>query len=242
MGIKKFLKYLQPTVGLGNESNRERWLKDALCAVPENSRILDAGAGTQRYRKFCQHLNYVSQDFGEYDGQGDDKGLQTGEFDYRELDIVSDIASIPEPDSSFDAIMCIEVLEHLPEPVQAISEFSRLLKPGGQLIMTAPFCSMTHFSPYHFCTGFNKYWYEKHLADNKLNIREIVQNGNYFEYMAQEVNRIPLVSRKYADSSLTILDYLGVYLMQRMLFRFSNRDSNSSELACYGYHVHCVKA
>lgn len=241
MGIKKFLKYLQPKVGLSNECNRERWLEEVLRAVPERSRILDAGAGTQRYRRFCRHLNYVSQDFGEYDGHGDDKGLQTGEFDYRKLDIVCDITSIPEPDSSFDAIMCVEVLEHLPDPVHAISEFSRLLKPGGQLILTAPFCSMTHFSPYHFSTGFNKYWYEKHLADSKFNIREIVPNGNYFEYMAQEVNRLPLISGRYANSALTMLDYMGVYLMLRMLFRFSKRDSSSSDLTCYGYHVHCVK-
>jgi SAM-dependent methyltransferase len=241
MNIKRFLKFLRPDVGQGNESNRERWLKEVLGAVPVNCRILDAGAGTQRYREFCRHLDYVSQDFGEYDGQGDDKGLQTGEFDYRELDIVCDITSIPEPDSSFDAIMCIEVLEHLPDPVLAISEFSRLLKPGGQLIMTAPFCSITHFSPYHFCTGFNKYWYEKHLTDSNFKITEMLPNGNYFEYIAQEVNRVPLVSSKYTKSSLVLLDYLGMYLVLRMLLRFSNLDSNSSELACYGYHVHCEK-
>ena len=163
MGIRNLLKSVRPSVGISNESTRERWLEKALKSIPENSRILDAGAGTQQYRKFCKHLDYVSQDFGEYDGQGDSAGLQMGEFDYGKLDIVSDITSIPEPDSSFDSIMCIEVLEHLPDPVQAIKEFSRLIKPKGHLILTAPFCSLTHFAPYHFSTGFNRYWYEKHL-------------------------------------------------------------------------------
>ena len=142
------IKSFFPHVGLENQSAREKWLEQTLRKIPENSRILDAGAGTQRYHKFCAHLRYVSQDFAQYDGQGDAKGLQIGAFDYGQLDIVSDITSIPEPDAAFDAIMCVEVLEHLPEPEIAIREFARLTRPGGYLILTAPFASMTHFAPF----------------------------------------------------------------------------------------------
>lgn len=241
MSIKNLLKSVRPSVGRSNESTRERWLEEALKSIPENSRILDAGAGTQQYRKFCEHLNYVSQDFGEYDGQGDSAGLQMGEFDYGKLDIVSDITSIPEPDSSFDAIMCIEVLEHLPEPTQAIKEFSRLIKPKGHLILTAPFCSLTHFSPYHFSTGFNKYWYEIHLAANGLKIIDISPNGNFFEYVAQEIDRIPSISKRYSKNKPGLLERLSVFVALRMLSRFSKRDSGSSDLLCFGYHVHAVK-
>lgn len=237
MKILNLARSLLPTVGMDNEISRERWLEVNLSKIPSGSRILDAGAGTQRYRKFCGHLKYVSQDFGEYDGQGDMSGLQTGEFSYGKLDIVSDINSIPEPDKSFDAIMCIEVLEHLPDPVLAIKEFSRLLKPNGYLIITAPFCSLTHFAPYHFSTGFNKYWYEKHLNDNNLSIAEMAANGNFFEYLAQEIYRIPNVSSRYLSRKPNILDFFGMYLVQRMLLRFSKKDKNSSELLCYGYNV-----
>ena len=180
MRIRNILTSLMPTVGRDNQISREVWLEETLSTITNNSRILDAGAGTQQYRKYCGHLEYVSQDFGEYDGKGDDSALQTGEFDYGKLDIVSDVTSIPEPDSSFDAIMCIEVLEHLPDPIQAIKEFSRLLKPDGHMIITAPFCSLTHLAPYHFSTGFNKYWYEKHLAEYDFKAIEISRNGNFF--------------------------------------------------------------
>lgn len=241
MSIKNLLKSVRPSVGRSNESTRERWLEEALKSISENSRILDAGAGTQQYRKFCKHLDYVSQDFGEYDGQGDSAGLQMGEFDYGKLDIISDITSIPEPDSSFDSIMCVEVLEHLPNPVRAIKEFSRLIKPKGHLILTAPFCSLTHFAPYHFSTGFNRYWYEEHLTVNGFKIIEIVPNGNFFEFVAQEIDRIGSISKRYSKSKPTLFERLSIFIMLRMLLRFSKRDTGSSDLLCFGYHVHAVK-
>jgi len=237
MKIRNLVRSIRPAVGITNESMRERWLEMTLGSIPKGSRILDAGAGTQRYRKFCNHLNYVSQDFGEYDGKGDSAGLQTREFNYGKLDIVSDITSIPESDSSFDAIMCIEVLEHLPDPILAVKEFARLLKPNGYLILTAPFCSLTHFAPYHFSTGFNKYWYEKHLNDHNFSITEMTANGNFFEYLAQEIYRVPSISARYSKGKPHLFELLSIYIIQRMLLRFSNYDSNSSEFLCFGYHV-----
>jgi SAM-dependent methyltransferase len=241
MSIEFFLKSIRPSAGKSNESMRERWIEDTLGSLPEKSRILDAGAGTQRYRKFCKHLDYVSQDFGKYNGRGDFVGMQTGEFDYGELDIVSDITSIPEPDLSFDAIMCIEVLEHLPDPVQAIKEFSRLIKPKGHLILTAPFCSLTHFSPYHFCTGFSEHWYKVHLSTYGLKIINITPNGNFFEYLAQEIDRIPSVSKRYSNDKPGLMERLCIFVILRMLSRFSKKDNESSNLLCFGYHVLATK-
>ena len=237
MKLSKLLPFLRPTIGLKNQENREAWLKQTLCGIPAGSRILDAGAGTQQYRKFCEHLDYVSQDFAEYDGKGDEKGLQMGSFDYGKLDLISDITSIPKPDSFFDAIMCVEVLEHIPEPSKAITEFGRLLKPGGLLIITAPFNSLTHFAPYHYCTGFNRYWYEQHLISNGLIITEIIPNGNYFGYIGQELYRVRTVAKKYAADHPKIMESIALFLIQRMLLRFSLGDTGSSESLCFGYHV-----
>lgn len=227
--------------GRNNESSRIAWLQKSLVQVYPGSRILDAGAGERKFRGFCNHLNYVAQDFAQYDGKGDARGLQTGAWDQSKLDIVSDIASIPEPDGSFDAIMCIEVFEHLPDPLAAIREFARLLRPGGQLILTAPFCSLTHYAPYHFYTGFNRYFYETHLPSCSFHVDELVENGNYFEYLAQEVRRIPTVAERYANKRTTLLESLATRWVLNMLNRFSASDKGSSELLHYGCFVRATK-
>ncbi|MEM8733510.1 MAG: class I SAM-dependent methyltransferase [Planctomycetota bacterium] len=237
MSLKEKLRVFNPQVGRSNQSSRERWLEDAIALIPPGSRLLDAGAGTQQYKRFCSHLNYVSQDFAQYDGQGDATALQTGDFDYGELDIVSDITDIPEPDESFDAVMCVEVLEHVPDPPAALAEMARLLKANGTMIITAPFCSLTHFSPYHFATGFNRYWYETHLESNGLEIEELTPNGNYFEYIAQEVKRIRPTAKSYTPTKPRMYEKLAMNIVNRMLHRFSQKDQGSSQLLCYGYHV-----
>ncbi|MFN5479595.1 MAG: class I SAM-dependent methyltransferase, partial [Chitinophagaceae bacterium] len=130
------------TVGLNNESSRDAWIKETLTSLPSGITLLDAGAGECPYKKWCSHLHYIAQDFGQYDGSGGE-GLQTGTWDNSRLDIVSDITAIPMEDASVDAILCTEVLEHLPDPLKALQEFKRLLRPNGYLIITAPFISFT---------------------------------------------------------------------------------------------------
>lgn len=224
-------------VGRGNKIEREKWLESILARIPAGSRILDAGAGELQYRKFCDHLSYVSQDFNQYDGMGDKIGLQTKSWDQNHLDIISDITAIPEPDSSFDAVMCIEVLEHLPNPIKALNEMVRLIKSGGFLIITAPFCSLTHFSPYFYQTGYSRNFYEYWLPKIGVEILDIQFNGNFFEYIAQELNRLPAIAQKYSNDKLTILEKRSVFQLQKALFRFSKKDKGSSEFLSFGLHV-----
>lgn len=209
--------------------------------MPAGARILDAGAGERRFESLCAHLRYVAQDFGQYDGKGDRVGFQTGSWSQTNLDIVSDITSIPEADGSFDAIMCIEVLEHVPDPVLAIKEFSRLLRNGGHLIITAPFCSLTHLAPYHFYSGFNRYFYNTILPANGFDIVDLQENGNFFEYMAQEIRRTPEIAEIYAKDKPDHWEALALRMTLNMLDRFSRKDQGSSDLLHFGYHVRAQK-
>jgi len=220
-----------------NAKPREAWLEAQLHAIPAGNRILDAGAGELAYKKYCAHLRYVSQDFGQYTGEGDGKGLQTGKWEQTHLDIMCDIIAIPEPDASFVAILCVEVFEHLPNPFLALKEFARLLNAGGKLVLTAPFCSFTHFAPYFFRTGFSPYWYQTHLPEYGFEILELTPNGNFSTYLLQEVGRIPAIAENYAAVRPTRLERLGLHLVKSLLSRMIAADQTSQEFACFGYHV-----
>lgn len=233
---------LTGTVGTTNSIFRENWLESVLNDIPKGMKILDAGAGESQYKKYCTHLDYVSQDFAEYDGTGDSKGIQKESRDYSNLDIVSDITSIPVSDNTFDVIMCIEVFEHLPNPIDALVELNRVLKPGGKLILTAPFASLTHYSPYHYATGFNKYFYEYHLNLLKHKSIEITANGNYFEFLAQEIRRVKTISSKYSNIKVGIFIKLAINVVLYFLNKSNKKDSGSEELLNFGYNVLSVKS
>lgn len=224
-------------VGLDNEINREDWVAAALSEVPADARLLDAGAGERQYRRHCKHLRYVSHDFAEYTGTGDRSGLQTGSWDTTGIDIVSDITAIPVDDASFDAVLCTEVLEHVPDPLAALTELARVLRPEGRLILTAPFASLTHFAPHFYSTGFSRYFFEHHLA--RLGFRDIgiSTNGNWFEYLAQELRRLPDASVRYARIPASLPVRAATYVLLRLLARASSQDIGSDTFAPLGLHV-----
>lgn len=220
---------------------RKRWVIEQLTKLPKASSILDAGAGECQYEKYCQHLRYVSQDFGKYDGEGDSRGIQTGKRDSSKIDIVSDIVSMPIKSSSFDSVLCIEVFEHIPRPLDALKEISRVLKKHGILILTAPFSSLTHYSPYYFYSGFSLQFYKENLPYFGFKIEEVYTYGNYFDHVSLELARVPLILwRKFTFLALPlILLYvviLPIYLLLRIL---SITPFNPEGLF---YFRHCIKA
>jgi ubiquinone/menaquinone biosynthesis C-methylase UbiE len=224
-----------------NALNRQVWLKKTLGALPKGARILDAGAGELQNRKHCLHLEYVSQDFCQYHGateQAPDEGLHTPGWDTTRIDLVSDITAIPASDNSFDAILCSEVLEHVPEPTHALDEFTRLLKPGGKLILTAPFGSNVHMAPYHFCSGFSKYWYKTHLAQRGFHIEELIPNGDWYTLLLQEITRLGGLERQRGNWTWPLA--YGYALMGMMYFKLRSK-KRAEDLACYGWLCVAIK-
>lgn len=222
-----------------NRENRDRWLAETLASIPKGLRILDAGAGELRNKPLCAHLSYVSQDVCQYEGVGDQRGLQMGAWDTSRIDLVCDIVNIPEPDGAFDAILCSEVFEHLPDATEGLDEFARLLKPGGQLILTAPFASLVHFAPYHYASGFSRYWFEYHLPIRNFEIRQLVPNGDWFDYLRQELFRLPRAARSYGDWCWPLAYAVAGFGL--LYFSIRGKPQSASDLACFGWHCVAIK-
>ena len=164
-----------------NVSERDKFVIEFSKSIPYGSKVLDAGAGSCPYRVNFSHCEYLTQDFIQLD----DEQLRYGNG-YGKIDIISDITSIPLDDETFDVIICTEVFEHIPRPDLALREFSRLLKKGGKLLITAPLMSGLHQEPYHFYGGFTPYWYKYFFQYNLL----------FFRFLALMFRALPMLARQ----------------------------------------------
>ena len=167
-----------------NQYERDRWVQAQANTIPAGKRVLDVGAGSCPYRSAFSHCDYRTHDFGKLE-----ENQLRGRVGYGAVDYVGDICSIPVEDASFDVILCTEVLEHVPEPIRAVQEFSRILRPGGYLILTAPLGSGLHQEPYHFYGGYTPFWYQRFLDAAGFESIKIEQNRGFFSHYGQEAVR-----------------------------------------------------
>ena len=107
------------------------------------TRVLDAGCGAGRH--VCEAFRRQDVTVAGVDLKWDDL-LKTRNF----LSLMKEgnsgkwavaqanIAKLPFADGFFDVVICSEVLEHIDDDAGAISELMRVLKPGGDLVITVP--------------------------------------------------------------------------------------------------------
>lgn len=100
-------------------------------------KTLDVGCGRKPYRgSFGLVTEYVGL---EYDSEVSRQ--------HSMADVFYDGKKFPFADSSFDSIVCNEVLEHVFNPKDFLGEIYRVLKPGGRVLLTVPFVWDEHEQP-----------------------------------------------------------------------------------------------
>ena len=101
----------------------------------------------------------------------------TSDYDIRaKVDIRCDGQSYPFKENLFDTIICIDVIEHIPNPQQMIGELVRVLNPEGVLILSAPFFFYLHESPNVF-SRFSKFGLINLFRSIKMNIIDLKSTG-----------------------------------------------------------------
>lgn len=174
------------------------FIKDINTTIQKNQVVLDAGAGDGHWRKnLPEQIEYISMDLGVGDVN----------VDYSHLDIKGDLRNIPLENNSVDAIICIQVLEHLPEPWLVLQEFQRILKKGGYVYASCPQGEPQHQVPYDFFR-YTKYGLKSIFETNGLKIDFIIpQKGN----LTKIANDITHTANKLSKMNFTA-KLFGTYL------------------------------
>ena len=229
-----------------NRIRRDSWVTEQAKKISPGSKVIDIGAGGCPHKEKFNHCEYFTQDFVHLS----DSQIQNQEG-YGKIDFVSDILDIPVPDGSYDVILCSEVIEHIPDPISAIKEMSRILKPGGVLLITAPLQSGLHQEPYHYYGGYTKYWYKKFLTENHFIDLHIEPNGSlhttYFalgatifkSFLEVVVHKKNLFHKLAAIISLILFSPILIIINPIFCFLWESIYQQVGHTA--GYHISAIK-
>ncbi len=112
-----------------------QFLQNQLAALPSNAQILDVGAGRGDFAALLDRFQTIALDI----------------YPYPEVDLVCDLTeSNPFRPAQFDAVVLMNVLEHVYATHTLVAHLAELLKPGGVLIVAVPFLVKLHQTPVDF--------------------------------------------------------------------------------------------
>ncbi len=136
--------------------------------------VLDVGCADKTLKSFIsKNCEYIGLDY-----------YKTSTSLYgSKPEIYGDAQTLPFKDNIAETITLLEVLEHLPDPNNAISEAYRVLKKDGLLIVTVPFLYPIHDAPYDF-QRWSKYGLHQLFARNNFSINKEEYRGKPSETAA----------------------------------------------------------
>lgn len=112
---------------------RFRWAVAQLRKLPLQARVLDVGCGEGA-------LLWAAQGLG-LEPHGCDlapPAVELARSLVGDCVHVGTIADVPYQPGTFDCLVALEVIEHLPNPLPFLERAAELLKPGGRLVLTTP--------------------------------------------------------------------------------------------------------
>lgn len=137
-------------------------------------RWLDVGCGERPYEFLFNVKEYIGIDV-EQSGHPSDAKF---------CDILYDGKNIPFSDEYFDGVICTQVIEHVLHNDALLIEMARVLKPGGYLLLTAPFVWEEHEQPYDF-TRFTRFGLKDLINRSGFEIVYSNRTAGYLSVLAQ---------------------------------------------------------
>lgn len=109
-----------------------------------------------------------------------------------EVTWVADLTSMPSvPSERYDAVICHQVLEHVPDPSAAATELHRVIKPGGVLVLSAPHLSRQHELPHDYFR-FTPAGLERLLSSSGFEVTSMRTYGGLFTFVHHQFSTLLL--------------------------------------------------
>lgn len=160
------------------------------------------------------------------------------------VQVIGDALALGFKDSSFDVVLCTEMLEHVPEPQRAIDEMRRVLKPGGLLLLTTRFLFPIHDAPHDYFR-YTKYGL-RHLL-RRFEIVELREETTAVGALAVLLQRLGMQAETLGWTPLRAVWLLAARALHPMAFLItreygdSRRRIREDGIMTSGYHVACRK-
>jgi len=153
--------------------------------------------------------------------------------------VVDAAQPLPFPDASFDAITCIDAINHLPNRLHTVAEWARLLRPGGRLLFTDPTTVTGPLTNAEIAVrssiGFFLFvppGYDKHVVvDCGL---QLLEAENVTQNMA-EVAKRRKAAREARSSGLCEIEGAQAYERQQEFFAIAARIAEEGRLSRFVY-------
>jgi SAM-dependent methyltransferase len=120
-------------------------------AWPLAGRCLNAGCGEGLYSPFLESFGGVTSIVNV--DLAVTSAVLADSIDPRHSAIDASLTALPFSDGCFDACLCTEVIEHIPDDDSAVREVARCLKSGARLLLSAPH-PPAPFDPNHVREGY----------------------------------------------------------------------------------------
>jgi SAM-dependent methyltransferase len=175
--------------------NLETAVRNAkLAGPPPPSVVLDIGCGNKPYADLFSDSLHI--------------GLNDSIEDARP-DIVGDATNLPIAPRTVDLVLCTQVLEHVRAPWKLVSECFRVLRPGGWLVLSAPFYWPLHEEPHDYFR-FTRYGLEAMLRQAGFMPYQMQADGG--DYARLCLSLIQSLPRALSTPLRVPLNLLGVGL------------------------------